>query len=52
MSSAVYTSKRLDHLGLVTGFCQEIDLAAIVDKVLGISERRQVRSGYIFTPLS
>jgi hypothetical protein len=26
MSSAVYTSKRLDHLGLVAEFCQEIDL--------------------------
>jgi hypothetical protein len=42
MSSAVYTSKRLDHLGLVAGFCQVIDLAAIIDKVLGTSERRQV----------
>jgi hypothetical protein len=41
MTSAVYTSKRLYHLGLVTGFCQEIDLAAIIDKVLGPPERRQ-----------
>jgi hypothetical protein len=45
MSSAVYTTKRLDHLGLVAGFCQEIDLAAIIDKVLGTSERRQVNYG-------
>ena len=49
MSSAVYTSKRLDHLGLVAGFCQEIDLAAIIDKALGTSERRQVSYGQIFS---
>jgi hypothetical protein len=40
MSSAVYTSKRLDRLGWVAGLCQEIDLAAIIDKALGTSERR------------
>jgi transposase len=51
MSSATYTSKRLDHLGLAAGFCQEIDLAAIIDKVLGTSERRQVSYGQIFTAM-
>jgi hypothetical protein len=51
MSSTVYTSKRLDHLGLVAGFCQEIDLAVIIDKVLGTSERRQVSYGLIFTAM-
>jgi transposase len=51
MSSPVYTSKRLDHLGLVAGFCQEIDLAATIDKVLGTSERRQVSYGQIFTAM-
>jgi hypothetical protein len=51
MSSAVYTSKRLDHLGLVAGFCQVIDLAAIIDKVLDTSERRQVSYGQIFTAM-
>ena len=51
MPSAVYTTKRLDHLGLVAGFCQEIDLAAIIDKALGISERRQVSYGQIFTAM-
>jgi hypothetical protein len=45
MSSAVYASKRLDHLGLVAGFCREIDLTAIIDKALGTSERRQVCYG-------
>jgi transposase len=51
MSSPVYTSKRLDHLGLVAGFCQEIDLSATIDKVLGTSERRQVSYGQIFTAM-
>jgi hypothetical protein len=41
MSSSVFTSKRLDYLGLVAGFCQEIDLAVTIDKVLGTSERRK-----------
>jgi hypothetical protein len=51
MSSAVYTTKRLDHLGLVAGFCQEIGLAGIIDNALGISERRQVSYGQIFTAM-
>ena len=41
MSSAVYTTKRLDHLGL----------ADIIDNALGISERRQVSYGQIFTAM-
>jgi len=51
MSIAVYTSKRLDHLCLVAGLCSVIDLAAIIDKVLGISEHRQVSYGQIFTAI-
>jgi transposase len=51
MSSAVYTTKRLDHLGLVAGFCQEIGLAATIDKVLGTSECRQVGYSQIFTAM-
>jgi hypothetical protein len=51
VSSAVCTSKRLDHLGLVAGFCQEIDFAAIIDKVLGTSQRRQVGYAHIFTAM-
>jgi hypothetical protein len=44
-------SKRLYHLGLVSGFCQEIDLAATVDKVLCTYERRQVSHCHIFTAM-
>ena len=51
MSSAVYSSKRLDHLALVAGSCQKIDLAVIIDKVLDTSECRQVNYGHIFTAI-
>jgi hypothetical protein len=51
MSSAVYTTKRLNHLGLVAGFYQEIDLPAIINKELGTSERRQVGYGHILTAM-
>jgi transposase len=51
MSSAVYTSKRLDHIALVAGFCQKIDLAAIIDKALGTRKRRQVGYGHISTAM-
>jgi hypothetical protein len=51
MSLPVYMSKRLYHLGLVSGFCQEIDLAATVDKVLCTYERRQVSHCHIFTAM-
>jgi hypothetical protein len=51
MSSAVYTSKRLDHIALVAGFCQEIDLASIIDKALGTRKRRQVGYGHISTAM-
>ena len=50
-STASYTTKRLDHLGLVAGFCQEIGLATIIDNALGTSERRQVSYGQLFTAM-
>lgn len=43
-----YTTKRLDHLGLVAGFCQEINLAAIIDNALDSSERKHVSYGQLF----
>ena len=49
--AATYTTKRLDHLGLVAGFCQEINLSAIIDNALGTSERKQVSYGQIFTAM-
>jgi transposase len=50
-SASSYTTKRLDHLGLVAGFCQEIGLATIIDNALGTSERRQVSYGQLFTAM-
>jgi transposase len=50
-STSSYTTKRLDHLGLVAGFCQEIGLATIIDNALGTSERRQVSYGQLFTAM-
>jgi len=50
-STASYTTKRLDHLGLVAGFCQEIGLATIIDNALGTSKRRQVSYGQLFTAM-
>ena len=49
--AAAYTTKRLDHLGLVAGFCQEINLAATIDSALGTSERQQVSYGQLFTAM-
>jgi hypothetical protein len=51
MSSAIYSSKTLDRLGLVTKFCYEMDLAAIIDKTLSTSQRIQGGYGYIFTAM-
>ena len=41
MDAAVaYETKRLDHLGIVAGICQEIGLAEIIDAQVGPSERQ------------
>jgi len=46
-----YTTKKLGHLGLVAGFCQEIGLASIIDRAPGTYERRQVSYDHIFTAM-
>ena len=48
---ATYTTKSLDHLGLIAGFCQEINLAALIDNVLDTSERQQISYGQLFTAM-
>ena len=50
-SASAYTTKRLDHLGLVAGFCQDIGLAGIIDNALGTSERRKVSYGQLFSAM-
>ncbi|XXK54440.1 DUF4277 domain-containing protein [Psychrobium sp. nBUS_13] len=44
-------TKSLDHHGLVAGFCNEIDLAGIIDRALGTSEHRQINFGHLFTAM-
>ena len=34
-----YETKRLDHLGLVAGICQELGLVAIIDEQVGENGR-------------
>jgi hypothetical protein len=51
MSALVFTTKRLEHLALVAGFCQEIGLTTIIDKTLRLTTRRQVSYGQIFTAM-
>ena len=39
MSDPLYFTKRLDHLGIVAGTCQRIDLIGQVDALMGPTER-------------
>ena len=50
-STSSYTTKKLDHLGLVAGFCQGIGLATIIDNSLGASDRRQIGYDQLFTAM-
>ena len=34
LSTPSYTTKNLDHLGLVSGFCKEVGIARLIDKAL------------------
>jgi len=44
-------TKSLDHLGLVAGFCKEINLANIIDQSLGYSEGRKISFGQVFVAM-
>ena len=44
-------TKSLDHLGLVAGFCKEINLVHLIDNALGHSETRKVSFGQIFVAM-
>jgi len=41
----VYGSKRLDHLGIVAGMCQEIGLIDQINKITGVDKRQKVTTG-------
>ena len=40
-----YSSKNIDHLGIVAGVCKEIGLAQEIDKPVGINEKQIVTTG-------
>ena len=44
-------TKSLDHLGLVAGFCKEINLAQQIDQALGNSGERTVSFGQLFVAM-
>lgn len=41
MSAQNYGIKNLDHHGLVAGFCQELGIAALIDKVLPVQSKQK-----------
>ena len=40
MSEIIYSTQRLDHLGIVAGICQQIGLIEKIDKYIGTTERK------------
>lgn len=40
MGNPTYTTKRLDHLGIVAGICNEIGLSDHIDTCVGPTERK------------
>ena len=44
MNAMDFTSKTLDHLGIVSAVCQEINLADEIDRIVGV-ERQKVTCG-------
>ena len=39
-AKAEYRTERIDHLGIVSGICQEVGLAEIIDQQVGINDRQ------------
>lgn len=42
---AEYSSKNLDHLGIVAMVCKEIGLAEEIDRIVGVDPRQKVTCG-------
>jgi hypothetical protein len=40
MTEETYSTQRLDHLGIVAGICQRIDLVEQIDAYVGATERK------------
>ena len=43
--SVEYSSKSMDHLGIVARVCKEIDLAGEIDRIVGVDPRQKVTCG-------
>jgi len=43
--SVEYSSKNMDHLGIVARVCKEIDLAGEIDRIVGVDPRQKVSCG-------
>jgi len=44
-NAANYNSKTLDHLGIVSAVCKEINLAGEIDRIIGVDPRQKVTCG-------
>jgi hypothetical protein len=40
-----YSSKNIDHLGIVATVCREIGLACEIDRIVGVDPRQKVTCG-------
>lgn len=40
-----YSSKSLDHLGIVAGVCKEIGLSESIDRIIGVNSQQKVSTG-------
>lgn len=45
LNSAEYSSKNMDHLGIVAMVCREIGLAGEIDRIVGVDPRQKVTCG-------
>jgi transposase len=41
----IYDSKNIDHLGIVAGVCKEINLAEVINGIIGVDPRQKVTCG-------
>ena len=42
MSQTTYTSKRLDHHGIVAGICKQLKIADLIDNLIPSDHRKKV----------
>ena len=46
-----YSSKSLDHLGIVAGVCKEIELSESIDRIIGVNSQQKVSTGNAVTAM-